>query len=132
MLRRTFCRVENVSYAMFAGGGVAWAEDQLKRGRYAIARAPLDSGPIFLGSIVVLVRYRQSRGLFSRLSQPRSEEHRPYAALVADVLALIEFSSDRSGHPLPEAGPMPTWLGGEIQRQIDKQSPQIQLSVHRG
>jgi hypothetical protein len=40
---------ENVSYAMFAGGGVAWADDQLKGGQYAIPRAPLDAQPDLSG-----------------------------------------------------------------------------------
>jgi hypothetical protein len=118
---------ENVSYAMFAGGGVAWAEDQLKRGQYAILRAPLDAQPDLSGLYCGFGPIPAERGIILSIIATPAEEHRPYAALVADVLALIEFSSDRSGHPLPEAGPLPTWLGGEIQKRLNKQSRQIRF-----
>ena len=36
-----FAPSSNVTYAMFAGGGLAWAERKLKQGDYAVARAPM-------------------------------------------------------------------------------------------
>lgn len=119
-----FAASQNVSYAMFAGGGVAWAEDQLKSGRYAIARAPMDYGPDLSGLYCGFGPIPAERGIILSIIATPAEEQRLYAALVADVLALIEFSSRRSGHPLPEAGPLPTWLGGKVQRQLGMNSPQ--------
>jgi hypothetical protein len=40
---------ENLSYAMFAGGGLAWADLALKRGEFAIAQAPPGSWPDLTG-----------------------------------------------------------------------------------
>ena len=127
-----FSASENVSYAMFAGGGVAWADEQLKRGRYAIPRAALDAQPDLSGLYCGFGPIPAEQGIILSIIATPVEEQRPYAALVADVLALIEFSSERSGHPLPEAGPLPTWLGGSIQKQLSKQSAQVRLRSFLG
>lgn len=113
----------NVSYAMFAGGGVAWAEEQLKKGKYAISRAPSHTGPNLSGLYCGFGPIPAAQGVILSIIAMPVEEPRPYSALVADVLALIEFSSRRSGHPLPEQGPLPTWLGGEIQKLLGKYPP---------
>ena len=117
----------NVSYAMFAGGGVVWAEEQLKRGEYAIARAPSQVRPDLSGLYCGFGPIPAEQGVILSVIAMPVEEQRAYFALVADLLALIEFSSHRSGHPLPENGPLPTWLGGEIQKLLSKRSPQANL-----
>jgi hypothetical protein len=111
---------KNVSYAMFAGGGVAWAEEQLKKGEYAIGRAPTHAGPDLSGLYCGFGPIPAEQGVILSIIAMPVRQPRSYSALVADVLALIEFSSRRSGHPLPEEGPLPTWLGGEIQKRIGK------------
>lgn len=114
---------ENVSYAMFAGGGVAWAETQQKKGEFAIRRAPLDAKPNLSGLYCGFGPIPTKQGIILSVIALPVEQQRSYTALVADVLALIEFSSRRSGHPLPEDGPLPSWLGGEIQRLLSRDSP---------
>ncbi len=39
----------NVRYAMFTGGGIRWAERQIKLGRFALAEAPADAQPDLTG-----------------------------------------------------------------------------------
>jgi hypothetical protein len=118
---------EYVSYAMFAGGGVAWAETQLKKGEFAIRRAPLDTKPNLSGLYCGFGSIPTEQGIILSIIALPVKEQRSYAALVADVLALIEYSSRRSGHPLPEDGPLPTWFGGEIQRLLSWDSPRANL-----
>ena len=36
----------NLSYAMFSGGGLGWAEAAMKRGEFAVAEAPPARSPI--------------------------------------------------------------------------------------
>jgi hypothetical protein len=112
---------------MFTGGGVAWAEGQLKKGEFAIRRASLNAKPDLSGLYCGFGPIPTEQGTILSIIAIPIEEQTSYAALVADVLALIEFSSRRSGHPLPEGGPLPTWLGGEIQRLLGKHSPQANL-----
>lgn len=118
---------ENVSYAMFAGGGVAWAEDQLKKGQYAIDRGSSDAQPDLSGLYCGFGPIPSAQGIILSIIATPIDDQRLYAALVADVLALIEFSSDRSGHPLPEVGPLPTWLGGATQKRLNKRLSQIRV-----
>ena len=40
---------ENVSFAMFSGGGIAWAEAALKRGEFAVSSAPPGTWPDLTG-----------------------------------------------------------------------------------
>ena len=112
---------------MFTGGGVAWAETQLKNGEFAIRRAPLDAKPNLSGLYCGFGPIPTEQGIILSIIALPIEEQRSYTALVADVLALIEFSSRGSGHPLPEGGPLPSWLGGEIQRLLSRDSPHANL-----
>jgi Protein of unknown function (DUF3095) len=113
---------ENVSYAMFTGGGVGWADGQLKEGKFAIPRAPSNAKPDLSGLYCGFGPIPATQGIILSIIIMPIEAQRPYAALVGDVLALIEFSSRRSGHPLPEDGPLPTWLGEKIQRLLGNSS----------
>lgn len=65
---------QNVSYAMFAGGGVAWAEDQLKSGRYAIARAPMDYRPDLSGLYCGFGPIPAERGIILSIIATPAEE----------------------------------------------------------
>src|SRR6266705_2757559 len=44
-----FAPSPNVSYAMFSGGGLAWAEQEMKRGAFAVEPAPAGSRPDLTG-----------------------------------------------------------------------------------
>lgn len=95
-----------VRYAMFGGGGMEWAEVQLKADRYSVpspqpgARPDLSGlscrwKPITARSGVMLsVIVRQSA---------KADEERFFTA-VNEILALLE-DGDRQGHPVPVKGP---------------------------
>ena len=117
----------HVSYAMFTGGGVAWAEEQLKKGQYAIARASSQAEPDLSGLYCGFGPIPAAQGVILSVIAMPVQEQRAYFALVADLLALIEFSSHRSGHPLPENGPLPAWFGGEIQKLLGRRSQAANL-----
>ena len=44
-----FAPSPNVSYAMFSGGGLGWAEAAMKRGEFAVLPAPPDVLPDLTG-----------------------------------------------------------------------------------
>ncbi|TCU64052.1 hypothetical protein EDE08_11741 [Bradyrhizobium sp. R2.2-H] len=118
---------DNVSYAMFSGGGVAWAERQLKKGQFGISPATSNAKPDLSGLYCGFGPIPTEHGTILSIIAIPFGEQRSYAALVADVLALIEFSSHRSGHPLPERGPLPPWLGGKLPRLLSKRLPHTNL-----
>jgi hypothetical protein len=99
---------EEVSYAMFAGGGASWAEAEMKAGRYHVEAAPPGTRPDLTGlscrwnpiasrhgSIVSIIALPGERG-----SDPE------FQGLIGDIVALAE-GEERGGHPVPEDGPEP-------------------------
>src|SRR5206468_8330845 len=53
----------NMSYAMFSGGGLAWADAAMKRGEFAVAEAPAGTQPDLSGLSCRFVEIPASRGL---------------------------------------------------------------------
>lgn len=99
---------EEVSYAMFAGGGASWAESEMKAGRYHVEAAAPGTRPDLTGlscrwnpiasrhgAIVSIIALPGARG-----SGPEFQE------LIGDIVALAE-GEERGGHPVPEGGPEP-------------------------
>jgi hypothetical protein len=105
-----FAPSPNVTYAMFSGGGLAWAEREMKRGGFAIPAAPPGARPDLNG---LSCRWREmpaSRGIvLSVVVAPVSPETLPgFRTLVEDVIALVGTSAD-AGRPIPDGGPTTTW-----------------------
>ncbi len=97
---------EQVSYAMFSGGGVHWAEQQMKAGHYGIAADPSSGQPDLTGLSCRWNPVRSRNGLIvSIIALPVPEsDATAFQKLVSDVVAL-SGDGDRNGHPLPKEGP---------------------------
>ncbi len=95
-----------VDYAMFTGGGLAWAEAQMKSGHVAIPPAGPDAQPDLTG---LSCRWSNSPArhgqIVSLVIQPTLESSEAdFAALSQSVLSIAE-GLDRAGHPVPQKGP---------------------------
>jgi hypothetical protein len=110
---------DNVSYAMFAGGGLGWAEAAMKRGEFAVAPAPPGTYPNLAGLSCGFEEIPASRGLIlSVLVMPANGTHpSAFRQVIEDVIAMIEQSPD-AGRPVPAGGPAmrlsPEALGYQI------------------
>jgi hypothetical protein len=100
----------NLSYAMFAGGGLAWADAAIKRGEFAVTPAPPGTWPDLTGLSCRFQEFRATRGLIlSVLILPA-----PYADagafrdLIESIVALVE-QSPNAGRPVPDGGPQMRW-----------------------
>ncbi|MGV6874274.1 DUF3095 family protein [Pseudochelatococcus sp. B33] len=99
---------DHAAYSMFAGGGLKWAEAELKRGRYAIVPPPDASKPDLTGLSCEWMPIPNRHGIIlSLLVEPLEETVSAiFTALARQVLAV--FDEDlRSGHPLPTTAPAP-------------------------
>ncbi|MGJ8627340.1 MAG: DUF3095 domain-containing protein [Sulfitobacter sp.] len=101
---------KGVDYAMFSGGGLSWAETQMKAGAHAVPAAPAGTQPDLTGlscrwshmpsrhgtmlSVVILPQPNTSAAAFSKLTR--------------EVLALVH-GLERDGHPAEEKGPGIKW-----------------------
>jgi Protein of unknown function (DUF3095) len=101
----------SASYAMFTGGGLAWAEAQAKAGQYLIDVAPAGSRPDLTGLSCRWQPLRSRSGtMLSLIVQPAAATNpRPFADLIRRLLELIADAEQRAGHPLPSAGPGYSW-----------------------
>ncbi|MDB5590064.1 DUF3095 domain-containing protein [Enterovirga sp.] len=100
----------HVAYAMFAGGGLAWAEDEMKRGRFALPAAPAGSRPDLAGLSCRFDEIPARRGvILSVIVRPAAGGGAgPYRDLLTEVVGLVEASQDMA-RPVPEAGPPLVW-----------------------
>lgn len=118
-----FAASPNVSYAMFSGGGLAWAEEQLKAGRHGVPAAPAGSRPDLSGLSCRFDAIPSRRGVILSLIARPAPEARPdaYRRAIEDVLALVETAQDM-GRPLPADGPHFAWPspGIDLEARIGK------------
>jgi hypothetical protein len=100
----------NLSYAMFSGGGLGWAEAAMKRGEFAVPTAPPGTQPDLSGLSCRFEEMPAVRGLIlSVLVVPvQGADPAAFRRLIEDIVALIERSPD-SGRPVPLAGPPLRW-----------------------
>jgi Protein of unknown function (DUF3095) len=100
----------NLSYAMFSGGGLGWAEAAMKRGEFAVPKAPPGTQPDLTGLSCRFEEIPSVRGLIlSVLVVPaQGADPASFRKLIEDVIALSERSPD-AGRPVPPGGPPLRW-----------------------
>src|SRR5947208_6513108 len=86
----------NLSYAMFSGGGLAWADAAMKRGEFAITEAPAGTQPDLSGLSCRFEVIPAARGLIlSVLVMPtEGADPRSFRKVIEDVIHLVERSPD--------------------------------------
>jgi len=96
-----FAPSQHVTYAMFSGGGLTWAEKEMKQGAYAIEPAPPGARPDLTGLSCRFEKVASSRGtVLSLLVMPAGREAtRPFWDLIKAVLALTA-NPEAAGRPV--------------------------------
>jgi hypothetical protein len=100
----------NLSYAMFTGGGLGWAETAMKRGEFAVPKASPGTQPDLTGLSCRFEEIPSVHGLIlSVLVVPmHGADPKAFRRLIEDVVALAERSPD-AGRPVPPGGPPLRW-----------------------
>jgi Protein of unknown function (DUF3095) len=113
----------NLSYAMFSGGGLGWAEAAMKRGEFAVPAAPSGTQPDLTGLSCRFEEIPSTRGLIlSVLVVPaRDADANAFRKLIEDIITLVERSPD-SGRPVPPGGPPLRWppAGAELEARAKR------------
>ncbi|HEX8164205.1 MAG TPA: DUF3095 domain-containing protein [Beijerinckiaceae bacterium] len=104
-----FAASPDVSYAMFAGGGLAWAEERMKAGDFSLEPAPPGTRPDLTGLSCRFDEIKAGRGvILSLIAVPkRGGDPAAFDALVGAVLGLAE--GGEAARPVPDGGPPPRW-----------------------
>ncbi len=100
-----FAASPDVAYAMFSGGGLAYAEGRMKAGAFTIPPAPPGTLPDLTGLSCRFDEITPQRGVILSLIVLPQAGATPasFNALVGEVLALAE--GPEAGRPLPQGGP---------------------------
>jgi Protein of unknown function (DUF3095) len=100
----------NLSYAMFSGGGLGWAEAAMKRGEFAVLEAQPGTQPDLSGLSCRFEEIPTTRGLIlSVLVVPASDaDPLAFRKVIEEVIDLVERSPD-AGRPVPPGGPPLKW-----------------------
>ena len=100
----------NLSYAMFSGGGLGWAEVAMKRGEFAVPAAPAGTQPDLSGLSCRFEEIPSVRGLILSVLVVPAPGTDPLAfrKVIEDVIDLVERSPD-AGRPVPPDGPPLRW-----------------------
>jgi hypothetical protein len=116
----------NLSYAMFSGGGLGWAEAAMKRGEFAVPAAPSGTQPDLSGLSCRFEEMPSVRGIIlSLLVVPGSgADPAGFRKLIEDIVALVERSPD-AGRPVPPGGPALRWppAGVEFEARAARGGP---------
>jgi hypothetical protein len=104
-----FAPSKNVSFAMFMGGGLAWAERAMKAGQFAVLPAPSGTLPDLSGLSCRWNDIPATRGLIlSLVVAPVTHGDPAFRKLVEDLLAELESSSEVT-RPVPDGAPGVGW-----------------------
>jgi hypothetical protein len=116
----------NLSYAMFSGGGLGWAETAMKRGEFAVEPAPPGTQPDLTGLSCRFEEIPSARGLILSLLVvlARGADAGAFRNVIEDLIALVERSPD-AGRPVPQQGPPLRWppAGVEFEARAQRGGP---------
>jgi hypothetical protein len=100
----------NLSYAMFSGGGLGWAEAAMKRGDFVVDAASPGTQPDLSGLSCRFEEIPAARGLILSVLVVPAPNADPLAfrKVIEDVIQLVERTPD-AGRPVPPGGPPLKW-----------------------
>ena len=100
----------NLSYAMFSGGGLGWAEAAMKRGEFAVDAAPSGTQPDLSGLSCRFEEIPAARGLILSVLVVPAQGADPgsFRRVIEEIIGLVEAIPD-AGRPVPSGGPPLRW-----------------------
>lgn len=114
----------DLTYAMFAGGGAAWAEAQMKQGRYAVEPAPPGSRPDLTGLSCRWNPIEARNGQIVSIIALQADKATAaeFGALVAEIVDIAS-GPDNAGNPVPPQGPRPNFHLGSVDTEVRATAP---------
>ncbi len=121
-----------VDYAMFSGGGLSWAEAQMKEGQYALPDAPPGTIPDLTGLSCRWSNVGSRNGcILSLVIQPVGPASGPGFARLSEEVITIARQLDRGGHPVPPEGAITRWPPPGLTLEAHASHGQIPLARHK-
>ncbi|WP_246102123.1 DUF3095 domain-containing protein [Methylobacterium terricola] len=114
----------DIAYAMFMGGGLAFAEHALKQGRHAVAAAPAGAQPDLTGLTCRFEPARARHGLILSVLVVAAEgaDREAARAAIADAVRLAA-EAPANGNPLPPGAPPLRWPPAGFAHEVRARGP---------
>ena len=114
---------DGVDYAMFTGGGISWAEAEMKAGRFTLAEPAADAQPDLTGLSCRWSHMPAKRGQIISFVIAPNETRASDFAHVAHQILQIAHQLERDGHPSPAIGPGVDWppAGATLEAHAQRQ-----------
>ncbi len=127
-----FRAADGVDYAMFSGGGLSWAEEQMKAGAHDLPPAAPGTQPDLTGLSCRWSHMQSRHGQILSVVVQRQEEasEAAFSALAHDVIALAG-QLERAGHPVATEGPGVDWPPAGATLEAHAQKGQGRLAAAR-
>ncbi len=114
----------DMTFAMFAGGGSAWAEAQMKHGAFAVDAGPPGAKPDLTGLSCrwnpIKARHGHIVSIIAVAGPQGAGDG--FRKLVSDVV-VIASEGGSTGNPLPDEGPTPVFHLGGMEAEVRASSP---------
>jgi hypothetical protein len=105
-----FAPSPNVTYAMFSGGGLAWAEREMKRGAHAVNPAPAGTRPDLSGLSCRFEKIPAARGaILSLIVRPAEGAAGVAFQDVIEALLALTDNHEHAGRPVSQGSLHITW-----------------------
>jgi hypothetical protein len=106
----------HISIAMFAGGGIAWADAAMKRGEIALAAGPPGARPDLSGLSCRFEEIKSSRGVVLSLvvAPVPGVDINAFRTAIEDIARIVERTPDAS-RPVPGQKLRLTWPPGGLE-----------------
>lgn len=99
-----------IDYAMFGGGGLSWAESQMKSGAFPLPAAAPGTAPDLTGLSCRWSHVSARNGtILSVVVQPVAPVPGPDFAKLTETIITLAQNLDRGGHPIPARGARTPW-----------------------
>ncbi|WP_171124202.1 MULTISPECIES: DUF3095 domain-containing protein [unclassified Ruegeria] len=121
---------DGVDYAMFSGGGLAWAEAQMKAGAFAVPVAEPGAQPDLTGLSCRWSNIRAAHGqIVSLVIEPTAQATESDFADLAQSVLVASEGLERAGHPVPVNGPPMNWPppGLDIDAHVSRRGRNLTL-----
>jgi len=118
----------HVDYAMFAGGGVSWAEREMKRGHYHVADTGNDEPPDLTGLSCRWTPIKATNGrILSVVAAPRAgADPKAIQDLMSELVSMTEGLA-RGGHPVTPETPRFRWPPEGLEYEARSRNSSIPL-----
>jgi hypothetical protein len=124
-----FAPSSNVTYATFAGGGLAWAERKLKQGAYTFPRAPIGVTADLTGLSCRFAPIKTKNGVILSLIVVPRDDPASFEELIHELLRTLRSAEPGRLHPLPTEGPLPARTGDHLDHAIKKGSREMPFAA---